>query len=97
MPCFAHHKLLKRELPYASINLVAADCFMASTTSVIFYRVSPVFGLVGVSQRRSDRVDLCSLRSLTKVLSIGPARTCRIPSRLKHGDHAMESLSNDAV
>ena len=48
-------------------------------------------------QRRSDGVDLCSLRSLTRVPSIGPARTCRVSSRLKHSDHTMESLSNDAL
>ena len=28
---------------------------------------------------------------------IGPARMCRVPSRIKYGDHAIESLSDDAL
>ena len=54
-------------------------------------------GALALALDPSDRVDLCSLRSLTRVPSIGTVRRCHILSWLKHGDHAMESLSNGAL
>ena len=81
-----HTRVLDKTCLYMYMYINGHTLYLNLAVHTYMYIVGP--------QRR---VDLCSLRSLTRVPSIGLARMCRVPSQLKYGDHAMESLSNDAL